>query len=76
MTTTVKIVKRADLGHGLIAVTLRPNEDAAHDSTRSLYVKPTTTRAQIEGWLVAEKQKVAALYEAHQAAHAHLAALE
>lgn len=76
MTTTVKIVKRADLGHGLIAVTLRPNDDPKHDSTRSLYVLPGATRAQVEEWLVAEKQKVAALYEAHQMAHDHLASLE
>ena len=45
MSTLVKIVKRADLGHGLIAVTLRPNDDATHDSVRTYYVTVGTTTA-------------------------------
>ena len=76
MSTLVKIVKRADLGHGLIAVTLRPNDDAAHDSVRTFYVTAATSRPELEEWLAAEKEKVAALYDAHLAAHAHLASLE
>ena len=76
MSTLVKIVKRADLGHGLIAVTLRPNDDATHDSVRTYYVTVGTTTAQLEEWVAGEKEKVAALYGAHLAAHDHLASLE
>lgn len=76
MSTTVKIVKRVDLGHGAIAVTLRPNDDEAHDSAHTLYIKADMARADIEGWLAECKRKVADLYDAQRAAHDHLASLE
>lgn len=75
MSTEVKIVAKRDIGHGAIAVTLRPNGEAAHDSVRTLYVTASTSDAEVAAWLAAEKAAVAALYEAHAAAHRHLETL-
>ena len=75
MSTEVKIIAKRDIGHGAIAVTLRPNGEAAHDSVRTLYVTASTSDAEVAAWLDAEKAAVAALYEAHGAVHHHLDAL-
>jgi len=74
-TSAVAIVNKQTLANGAIAVTLRTNADATSDFVATIYVTATTTAADVQAWVEAQKVAAAAQYDAMQAAHSTLAGL-
>lgn len=74
-TSAVAIANKQTLANGAIAVTLRTNADPTSDFVATLYVTATTTDADVQTWVDAQKTAAAAQYDAMQAAHTTLASI-
>jgi hypothetical protein len=72
---TVAVISKVVLSSGAINVTLRANDDPASDSVATFYVTPVTASADIDSWLVAQKQRVSDRYAAVQAAQSALGSI-
>ena len=74
-TSAVAVVNKQTLANGAIAVTLRTNSDPTSDYVVTLYVSASTTDADVQSWVNAQKTNAAAQYDAMQAAHSTLASI-